>query len=312
MSPAGDVAEAPGYRDGMTTAVPRLPLTPPADLVSAAWLAGHLHDERLVVVDATVLGVEAPGGFRWVSGLDDHLIAGHVPGAVFADLIEEFSEPGPHAFTRPGPDRLARAARALGIDDGATVVVYDTSIGHWAARFWWLLRSAGFANVAVLDGGLTAWRAEGRELETGFRAPRTAGELRLDPRTGYWADGDEVRRVVAGEAEGVLVCALPPADFRGETARRPRAGHIPGSVNVPVGSVVSPDTRRSLAGGDLDDRLAPATGRGDAPIIVYCGAGIAAAGTAFALRRAGHPAAVYDGSLEEWLADPDAPLVTLA
>ncbi|MFF2277186.1 sulfurtransferase [Agromyces sp. NPDC058126] len=296
----------------MTTPEPRTPLDLPDDLVTTAWLADHLHDERLVVVDATVLGVETPGGFRWVSGLDDHLIEGHVPGAVFADLIDELSEPGPHTFTRPGLERLARAARALGIDDGTAVVVYDTSIGHWAARFWWLLRSAGFANVAVLDGGLTAWRAEGRELETGFRTPRTAGELRLDARAGFWADRDEVRRVVVGETEGVLVCALPPADFRGETGRRPRPGHIPGSVNVPVGSVVAPETRRALAGDELAERLVPATGGGAAPIIVYCGAGIAAAGTAFALRRAGHPAAVYDGSLEEWLADPEAPLVTLA
>ncbi|MFF2494643.1 sulfurtransferase [Agromyces sp. NPDC058064] len=296
----------------MTTPVPRNPLEPPDDLVSPEWLAEHLHDERLVVVDATVLGVETPAGFRWVSGLDDHLIEGHVPGAVFADLIDEFSEPGPRTFTRPSPERLARALRSLGIDDRTAVVVYDTSIGHWAARFWWLLRSAGFANVAVLDGGLAAWRAEGRELETGFRAPRRADEPTLVTRAGYWADGDEVRRIVAGEANGVLVCALPPADFRGESGRRARAGHIPGSVNVPVGSVLAPETRRSLTGDELAARLAPATGAGAAPIIVYCGAGIAAAGTAFALRRAGHPAAVYDGSLEEWLADPEAPLVTLA
>ncbi|MFF2387517.1 sulfurtransferase [Agromyces sp. NPDC058104] len=296
----------------MTTPVPRIPLELPDDLVSTDWLAEHLHDERLVVVDVSVLGIDSPSGFRWVSGLDDHLIEGHVPGAIFADLIDELSEPGPYTFTRPGLERLARALRALGIDDGTAVVAYDASIGHWAARFWWLLRSAGFANVAVLDGGLAAWRAEGRELETGFRTPRAAGEPTLAPQAGYWAEGDEVRRIVRAEAAGVLVCALPPADFRGESGRRARPGHIPGSVNVPVGSLVAQETRRSLTGDALAARLAPATGGGAAPIIVYCGAGIAAAGTAFALRRAGRSAAIYDGSLEEWLADPEAPLVTLA
>ncbi|MFF2271255.1 sulfurtransferase [Agromyces sp. NPDC058136] len=298
---------------------------PVPDLVSAVWLAEHLHDDGLVAVDATVLGIDTERGFRWVSGLDDHLIEGHVPGAVFADLLDEFSEPGPYTFTRPGLERLARAARAIGIDDDSSVVVYDTSIGHWAARLWWLLRSAGFTNVAVLDGGFTAWRAAGGPVETGFREPRAAGALTLAAQPGYWADRDEVRAVTTGEADGVLVCALPPADFRGESTRRTRPGHIPGSVNVPVGSLVDHETRLAHDGETLAARVAPVTSTagtsgtggtggtgGTAPIIVYCGAGIAAAGTAFALRRAGHPAAVYDGSLEEWAADPEAPLVTHA
>ena len=154
----------------------------PADLVTTDWLADHLADPRLVVVDASVLGVETPAGFRWLSGLDDYLIAGHVPGAVFADLLEEFSDPdGPYSFTRPDPARLERVARELGIDDDVAVVVYDTSLGHWAARLWWLLTSAGIERVAVLDGGLARWRADGRALETGFESPRTAGTLTVSP-----------------------------------------------------------------------------------------------------------------------------------
>ena len=98
----------------------------PSDLVSTDWLAAHLGDPGLVVVDATVIGAETPAGFRWLSGLDDHLIEGHIPGAVFADLLEEFSDPdGPYAFTRPDSARLEQAARALGIDDDVSVVVYD-------------------------------------------------------------------------------------------------------------------------------------------------------------------------------------------
>lgn len=286
----------------------------PGPLVTADWLARHLGDERLVVVDASVLGVETPGGFRWLSGLDDHLIEGHVPGAVFADVLEEFSDPaGRFPFTRPDLDRLTTAAREIGIDDESIVVVYDSSIGHFAARLWWLLASAGFAGVAVLDGGLTAWRARGGAVETGFQAPRRAGRLSLTPLDEYWADADEVRRIVDGEADAALVCALSPAEFRGEAGRRPRRGHIPGSVNVPVGSVVDRESRTQLHGEALSERLAPVEALAASRVVVYCGAGIAAAGTGFALRRAGRAdVALYDGSLDEWAADPEAPLVTLA
>ena len=101
---------------------------------------------------------------------------------------------GPFSFTRPDTARLERAARDLGIDDDVAVVVYDSSVGQWAARLWWLLMSAGVDRVAVLDGGLTRWRTEEREVETGFEPPRNAGALTLAPREGFWADRDEVRR----------------------------------------------------------------------------------------------------------------------
>lgn len=285
----------------------------PASLVSTAWLADHLGDDGIIVVDASVIGAETAAGFRWLSGLDDYLIEGHVPGAVFADLLEEFSDPdGPYAFTKPDEARLERAARELGIDDDVAVVVYDSSLGHWAARLWWLLVAAGVDRVAVLDGGLTRWRAEGHAVETGFEPSRPAGPLTLSPREGFWADRHEVLAITAGETDAALVCAAPPSDFRGETGQRPRRGHIPGSVNVPISAVVDRETRTFLRGEELEQRLAPATAPAASRVVVYCGGGIAAAGTGFALRQAGHSeVAVYDGSLDEWAADPEAPLVTL-
>lgn len=285
----------------------------PASLVSTEWLARHLGDDGLVVVDVSVIGAETAAGFRWLSGLDDYLIEGHVPGAVFADLLEEFSDPdGAFAFTKPDDARLERAARDLGIDDDVAVVVYDSSLGHWAARLWWLLVSAGIDRVAVLDGGLTRWRADGRVVETGFEPPRTAGRLTISPREGFWADRHEVLAITAGETDASLVCAAPPSDFRGETGRRPRRGHIPGSVNVPISAVVDRESGTFLRGEELAERLAPATAPAPSRVVVYCGGGIAAAGTGFALRQAGHSdVAVYDGSLDEWAADPEAPLVTL-
>ncbi|WP_395242464.1 sulfurtransferase [Agromyces sp. MMS24-K17] len=288
-------------------------LVPPADLVSSAWLADHLGDPRLVVLDATVVGSETAAGFRWLSGLDAHLVDGHVTGAVHADLLEEFSEPGtgPLVFTRPDLDRLARAAREVGIDDTTTVVVYDTAVGQWAARLWWLLRSAGFARVALLDGGLGAWRAAGGEVRTGYEPPREAGPLTLAGAEQYWADRDEVRRIVDGDAPGSLVCAAPASDFRGETGRRERKGHIPGSVSVPVVAVLDRDDRTYLRDDALEGALVPVADGGR--VVVYCGAGIAAAATGFALRLAGRTdVAVYDGSLDEWAADPAAPIVSLA
>lgn len=283
-------------------------------LVTTQWLADHLHDDGLVVIDATVLGGETPAGFRWLSGLDEYLLEGHLPGAVFADLLEEFSDPdGGLSFTRPDVERLRRAAQDIGIDDHATVVLYDSSIGQWAARLWWLLASAGFDRVAVLDGGLARWRDEGREIETGFQPPRAAGTLSLAPREGFWADRHEVHAIATGETDATLVCALPPGEFRGESGRRPRLGHIPRSVNVPVSTVIDRESRTHLHGDELHARLSAATADAPERVVVYCGAGIAAAGTAFALRRAGHrEVAVYDGSLEEWAADPEAPLVVPA
>lgn len=286
---------------------------PFAPLISTDRVADLLGDPRLVVVDATVLGVESELGFHWVSGLDDYLIEGHLPGAVFGDLVEEFSDHGSRlSFTRPDVARLTEAARGLGIDDGSTVVVYDSSIGQWAARFWWLLRAAGFDRVAVLDGGLARWRAEGRTIETGYVAPRTAGDLTLVDRPERWADREEVGRISSGELEGALVCAAPAGDFRGESGRRARRGHIPGSVNVPLSALVDRESRAYLSGEALTERLAPATEADAGRVVVYCGAGIAASGTALLLTVAGHQdVAVYDGSLDEWVADPDAPLVSL-
>ena len=194
----------------------------PGPLVSTQWLADHLGGEHLVVLDATVLSVEGGGH---VAGDEEFLVHGHVPGAHSADLLEQFSDPeASFSFTRPSRERFERAAGEHGISNETTVIVYDTASGQWASRLWCLLRSFGHDDVAVLDGGLTQWRHEGRQLETGYTAPAVRTFVAQE-RPGSWADKHEVEEVVAGARAGALVCAVPAKEFSGEAPVRRRAGH---------------------------------------------------------------------------------------
>lgn len=280
-------------------------------VVSTQWLADHLGADKLVVLDATVVpttGLTGTPGY--LSGHDQYLIAGHIPGAVFADLIDVFSDPsGPFPFTRPAEELFAIAAASVGIDNDTTVVVYDSSVGQWASRIWWLFRAYGYDGVAVLDGGFQKWQNEARETEYGHVEPRVA-TFDTVPRAELWADKAHVESIVAGEADGALVCGLPPHEFSGEAGHRARRGHIPGSVSVPAGRLVDRETNALLASDELREKFAPVLG--EARVVTYCSAGIAASSDALALTLLGHRnIAVYDGSLSEWTTDADAPLATL-
>lgn len=279
-------------------------------LVSTQWLADYLGSENLVVLDATVFQVKSPAGRqRWISGHDEYLIGGHIPGAIFADLLEVFSDPdGSFGFARPSAELFELAATSVGIDNSTTVVIYDASLGQWAARIWWLFRSFGYDSVAVLDGGLTRWNAQQRATETGHVEPRAIDGFTAAPRPELWVDKTFVESVVAGETDAALVCSLPPAEFSGETGSRPRRGHIPGSLSLPASRLVDRETNTFLPSDELQARVAPAT-ESAVRVVTYCGAGIAAAASALALTLAGHDdVAIYDGSLNEWTDDEAAPL----
>jgi thiosulfate/3-mercaptopyruvate sulfurtransferase len=225
---------------------------------------------------------------------------GHLPGAVFADVIEELSDPSAaFPFTRPSLEQFEAAAGALGIDNETTVVVYDAVVGQWAARVWWLFRAFGYDRVAVLDGGLTAWVAEGRETDTGHVQPSAARFTAVE-RPEAWAGTSEVEAIVNGDAPGALVCGIPPKEFSGEAGR----GHIPGSVSVPAGRLVDRESNTLLPVEQLR-ALLPEADR----VVTYCNGGIAAASDALALVLTGHTdIALYDGSLNEWAADPSRAL----
>jgi thiosulfate/3-mercaptopyruvate sulfurtransferase len=281
-------------------------------LVSTQWLADHLGADDLVVVDATVLPYVQPNGRPgYLGGHESYLVNGHLPGAVFADIIDEFSEPeGQYPFTHPTPERFASAAGALGIDNDTTVVIYDAVVGQWAARLWWLFRAAGYDRVAVLDGGYTKWTAEGRETDVGHVDPSPRAFTVVE-RPELWVTKADVAAIVRGEAAGALVCGIPPKEFTGEEGHRARRGHIPGSHSAPAGRLVDRESNTFLGADALRETFAPVLD--DERVVAYCNGGIAAASDALALTLAGHRnVAIYDGSLNEWAADAEALLVTTA
>jgi thiosulfate/3-mercaptopyruvate sulfurtransferase len=273
-------------------------------LVNTEWLAAHLDDPDLVVLDCTVsIEADTGGAMRPVSGRVRYDEA-HVRGAGFADLIHPLSDPeSPLAFAMPTPIAFCTAMGALGVGDRSRVVLYDATISAWAARVWWMLRWVGFDHAAILDGGLRAWIAEGRPTSTEPTRPAPAVLTpRLRPE--LVAEREEVRAAV-GDAEVQLVDALPAGHFRGETQMYHRPGHIPGACNVCAVDLIDEAGRyRPLA--DLSELH-----RGDpaARTITYCGGGIAASSNAFVLTSLGFSdVAVYAASLQEWAADPTNPL----
>lgn len=274
-------------------------------LVRSSWLADHLGDDDLRILDATVdvdvaTGQVLSGRPRWERG--------HIRGAVFADLLVELSDPeAPLPFTMPSTGRFAAAMERLGVGDGCRVVIYDARESMWAARLWWMLRAFGFDDAAVLDGGWSTWVQEGREVSTGAPEIRAA-TFTPHPRAGLVVG--KARVVEAMDEEGTcIVDALTRREYRGELAFYGRAGHIPGAVNVPARRIVDRESQRFLPLDDLREMFA-AVLRADRAI-TYCGGAIAAASDAFALHLLGFDdVAVYDGSMMEWAADPDLPLVS--
>jgi thiosulfate/3-mercaptopyruvate sulfurtransferase len=279
-------------------------------VVSTQWLADYLGSDNLVVLDATVLPFATPAGKPgFLSGHEQYLIEGHIPTAGFADLLEELSDTAARLpFTHQSPEAFAAAVGALGIDNDTTVVVYDSWIGQWASRLWWLFRTFGYDRVAVLDGGFTKWRAEGRDTEVGHTEP-TPRTFVATERPELWATKADVEDVLAGKAQAALVCAVPPKEFSGEEGSRARRGHIPGSSNTPAIRLVNRETNALRPEAELREAFGPAFDQ--ERVIAYCAAGIAASADALALTLLGHRnVAIYDGSLFEWVADENAPVAT--
>ncbi|WP_404320422.1 sulfurtransferase [Arthrobacter luteolus] len=248
---------------------------------------------------------------RWELGRSDGYLryrTGHLPGAVYVDLDTELSAPagagGRHPL--PSPAVFAALAQGWGINDGDLVVAYDASGGGAAARAWWLLRHAGFADVRLLDGGLQAWQEAGGELET---ADVTAVPGNVVLSWGHMPVLD-IDRAADLARVGVLLDARAPERYRGDTEPvDPQAGHIPGAVSLPAAG--NQDERgRYLPAGELRERFAGAGADGSKPVGTYCGSGIYASAQVAALAQAGIEAALYPGSWSEWSSTPGRPVAT--
>jgi len=285
----------------------------PGQLVSTEWLAANLDHPDLRVLDATVHLHPQPGGkVAMESGRADY-DAGHIPGAVFADLIEDLSDPSSDLrFTLPSPERFAAAMGKLGVGvgDGQTVVVYSGGSMSWAPRLWLMLDAFGFKNAAVLDGGWKKWSAEGRPASTEADA-FPAATFTPSFRPGVFVDQAAVE-AARHDAGAVVVNALSPGQHSGTGGHHyGRPGRISGSVNVPASALLDPETFAFRPLADLAASFDAAGATADKRLVVYCGGGIAASQVAFAQSLLGRPAAsVYDASLQEWAMDPAAAMET--
>lgn len=238
--------------------------------------------------------------------------AGHLPGAVFLDVDAELAAPpgsgGRHPLPYPGA--LQVALRAAGVQATTPVVAYDAADGSVAARLWWLLRWAGHRAVAVLDGGIAAWRAAGLPVTVEVPHPQ-AGTFTVRPGGMPVLDAP---RAAALAREGMLLDARARPRYRGETEPvDPRAGHIPGAVNAPFNELTDAQGRW-LPPNRLRE-LAQRWGVPDADVGAYCGSGINACALVLGLELAGattaaRPAALYAGSWSQWCTDPRRPVAT--
>jgi thiosulfate/3-mercaptopyruvate sulfurtransferase len=273
-------------------------------LVSTDWLAAHLNDANVKIIDASY---KMPGVLPLPS--DDYLAA-HIPGAAFFNVntIADPNDPRPHMY--PDAKQFARDVSALGISSDDTVVAYDSGAWVAAPRAWWMFLSFGHPHVRVLDGGLQKWKAEGRAIESGAVAAKPGKfQARLDPR--YIRSKEQLLDNLGTNREQ-LIDARPRARFEGTVAepwpgRRP--GHIPGSRSVPYAELFDAKTgvmkpleelRKAFTGAGVDMTR---------PIVTTCGSGVSALVLTLALYRLGvRGSALYDGSWAEW-GLPDGPPV---
>lgn len=276
----------------------------PEYLIDAQALRRRLDEPDLVILDTTTsLVPSGNGGFDLVTGRAA-FEAGHIPGAQYVELENDLSQPVEGLlFTLPSLERFAAAARRLGIGRNSFVVLYSTAQPGWAARVWLMLKAFGFHNAAVLNGGFSDWAKNGGPVATGPAAPPAYAEQPFD-----WVDHTEQYFVDTGAVkrhDATLINALSPDMFNGRGAiAYGRAGHIPGSINIPTGSMIDAAGRylepEALAARFTDNGVGP-----NDEAIAYCGAGVAASNIAFASRLAGHGhVKVYDGSMLEWSQDP--------
>ncbi len=283
--------------------------------ISVTELSEALYTARPpAVFDASMIlhPAKFDGDYRKDSGRE-RWIAGHIPGSQYVDVSTQFSDPAAALhYTHPAPQAIADELARRGVAEGREVVVYDSTGTLFAARLWYLLRWIN-VDVRVLDGGFAAWERAGETVESGDTEPAEAVPTwPVVAARSAWISRQELEERAADDSRP-LVCSLPAGSFTGaDPSRYSRRGRIPGSVNVSsrdlftrdghVKSRVEVILSYDAAGVDVSEDAA-------AEVLLYCGGGISAAGSALTLAAIGTTSVrIYDGSLEEWSADPALPL----
>lgn len=274
-------------------------------LVSTEWFANEMEANDLRIVDASA---HLPAAGRNAAAEYE---AGHIPGAVFLNLSELVDSGAAVENTLPTPEKFASHMQGLGLGDGSRIVIYDDSDVKTSARAWFMFRVFGVHSVAILDGGLAKWKAEGRPLATGKEMPRQRHFTALPNPKRLRSKQDVLANIDSGTEQLVDARGAPRyAGAEAETRPGLASGHIPGSINLPYKELFNPD-------GTYKDRegLRAAFEKSGVdlsrPVITSCGSGITACVVAFGMHLLGkRDVALYDGSWTEWGADPDTPKAT--
>lgn len=278
-----------------------------SSLVSTEWLAAHLTDPNLRIVDV-----------RWYlfdkdkTGQQEYL-RGHIPGAVFLDLDKDLSAPpgeGPGRHPLPSPQVFAQTASRAGIGPDTHVIAYDDAGGATAARLWWLLRYFGHAKVSLLDGGIAHWISEGRPLET--EAPRVPSATFVPHPNPEMVVDQATVDALRNDPNALVLDVRVPERYQGKIEPLdPRAGHIPGAKNAPLSTNLRGEEDTRFHDPSRLKREYEKMGADRAEkIVCYCGSGVNACQTVFALNLAGFTALLYEGSWSDWSSNPERPAKT--
>jgi thiosulfate/3-mercaptopyruvate sulfurtransferase len=280
----------------------------PEFIVETSWLAEHLNDANVRVLDCTthLMPPTKGGSYDVVSGRAD-FVKGHIPGAAFADIDNDLSDKNHRLhFMLPTPEYFANAIGKLGVGDDMKVILYSTANHWWATRLWWMLRVFGHDNASVLNGGFQKWSRDGQPVEQGVERRSGQAKFTSKYRTGHVADKDDVFAAI-GTADTCTLNALRPDQHAGTGGTvYGRLGHIKGSVNIAAVNVVDANNEFKSV-DELRRQFAEALAK--PRVITYCGGGIAASSATMLLTMLGHKnVQLYDASLSEWAPDPNLPM----